>query len=127
MMTWRLDMALCRAIESLEKEAKESLNDTQKTRTIADRTVYTDFKHQAFVAALNILATEFYVKTNQPEKYSYYCERLSSLDDTQLECLHIWLSLNCHITSLGHMMSHGDYEAAKDKLFYFLEVNFDEN
>jgi hypothetical protein len=115
--TLRLDMALCRAIVSLEKEKP---NDT-KTRNIADATVYTDFKHEAWVAALNILATEFYVKTNQPEKYTYYCEQLAKLDDNDLECLHIWLSLNRHITSLGHMMSHGDYEQAKDNLFDFLE------
>lgn len=120
------DMAIARAMVALEKEAKENSKDAEKTRNIADRTVYTDYKHEAWVAALNILATEFYIKTNQPEKYTYYCEQLNKLDDTDLECLHIWLSLNRHITSLGHMMSHGDYEQAKDNLFEFLEERTNE-
>ena len=107
--------------EGKKKETKENPGDTEATRSITDRTVYTDYKHEAWVAALNILATEYYVKTNQPDKYSYYCDILNSLDDTQLECLHVWLSLNTHITSLGHMMSHNDYEHVKENLFDFLE------
>ena len=110
------------AIKILQEKLKKN---KKKSRNIADSTVYTDYKHEAWVAALNILATEFYVKTNQPEKYTYYCEQLNKLDDTDLECLHIWLSLNRHITSLGHMMSHGDYEQAKDNLFEFLEERND--
>lgn len=124
-MLYNYTMAWIKIRASLAE--KEGSRNAEKTRNIADRTVYTDYKHEAWVAALNILATEFYVKTNQPEKYAYYCEQLSKLDDTDLECLHIWLSLNRHITSLGHMMSHGDYEQAKDNLFEFLEERSDEN
>lgn len=65
LMTASIDMALCRAIVALKKESKENSKDVEKTRNIADRTVYTDYKHEAWVAALNILATEFYVKTNE--------------------------------------------------------------
>lgn len=93
----------------------------EKKRTISDATVYSDIKHEGWVAALNVLATEFYVKTNKPERYSYYCDILNSLDDSELEWLQTILQINCHITSLGHMMSHGDYDAIKDQLFEFLD------
>lgn len=92
-----------------------------KNNTITDATVYLDGKHRAWAAALNILATEFYVKTNQPEKYSRYCTLLSTLEDFELDTLDVCMGLNRHITSLGHMFSHGDYEDAKEYLFAFLD------
>lgn len=92
-----------------------------KNNSVTDRTVYTDYKHEAWVAALNILAVEFLVKTNQPDKYTQYCEKLSALTDDELDILHIDLEINHHITSLGHMLSHGDYDWVKGALFEFLE------
>jgi hypothetical protein len=92
-----------------------------ENNTIADRTVYSDRKHEGWVAALNILATEFYVKVRDPMRYSYYCDKLNSLSDDDLELLCSLLEINNHITSLGHMMSHNDYDSVKDTLFEFLD------
>lgn len=91
-----------------------------KNNSVTDQTVYTDYKHEAWVAALNVLAVEFLAKTNQPDKYTQYCERLSTLTDDELDILHIDLKINHHITSLGHMLSHGDYDWVKGALFEFL-------
>lgn len=91
-----------------------------KNNTVTDYTVYSDLKSEAWVAALNVLAVEFLVKTNQPEKYSHYCELLNSLDDDDLEELHVCLDLNKHITSLGHMISHNDYDEVRDEVFEYL-------
>lgn len=92
-----------------------------KSNNITDATVYTSYAAEAWTTALNILATEFYIKTYDDEKYSYYCNLLNSLTDGELEILHCWISINNHITSLGHMCSHGDYDSVKDSLFDFLD------
>lgn len=89
--------------------------------TITDYTIYTDNKSEAWAAALNVLATEFLVKTAQPEKYSYYVDILRSFDDDKLNALCFYISLNNHIATLGHMLSHGDYDSIRDRLFEFLK------
>lgn len=98
-----------------------------KNNTVIDRTVYTDFKHEAWAAALNILAVEFLIKTDKPRVYGMYCDILNLLDDGDLEVLHGVMSLNHHITSLGHMCSHDDYESVQEALFGYLNRFFVEN
>lgn len=97
-----------------------------KNNTITDATVYTRVEAEAWAAALNILAVEFYVKSNDAEKYSHYCTILNSLNDNDLDVLHCLMQINNHITSLGHMFSHGDYDSVKDTLFEFLDEKIEE-
>lgn len=93
-----------------------------KNNTVCARTAYTDFKHEAWIAALNILAVEFLVKTNQPEKYQHYRDELDSLSDDNLTIMHAYFDMgNGHTTSLGHMLSHGDYDSLKETLFDLLD------
>lgn len=73
-------------------------------------------------AAINILAVEFLVKENNPEKYKEYTDILFSFDDIDMEDLRIDLSLNMHIQNLGEMISQGDYDEQKEILFYGLET-----
>lgn len=73
-------------------------------------------------AAINILAVEFLVKENKPEKYKEYVDILSSFDDIDMEDLRIDLSLNMHIQNLGEMISQGDYDEQKEILFYGLKT-----
>lgn len=73
-------------------------------------------------AAINILAVEFLVKENNPEKYKEYTDILSSFDDVDMENLRIDLSFNMHIRNLGEMISQGDYDEQKEILFYGLKM-----
>lgn len=73
-------------------------------------------------AAINILAVEFLVKENNPEKYKECTDILSSFDDIDMEDLRIDLSLNMHIQNLGEMISQGDYDEQKEILFYGLKT-----
>lgn len=73
-------------------------------------------------AAINILAVEFLVKENNPEKYKECVDVLSSFDDIDMEDLRIDLSLNMHTRNLGEMISQGDYDEQKEILFYGLNM-----
>lgn len=83
-----------------------------------------DMRAQADVwdAAINILAVEFLVKENNPQKYSENHDILSSFDDIDMEDLRIDLSLNMHIQNLGEMISQGDYDEQKEILFRGLKT-----
>lgn len=73
-------------------------------------------------AAINILAVEFLVKENNPEKYSELHDILSSFDDIDMDDLQIDLSLNMHIQNLGEMITQGDYDEQKEILFNALRI-----
>lgn len=75
----------------------------------------------AFNAAVNILAVEFLVKTNDKESYSRYINILYSFDEIDYETLFIRLDLNMHLSNLGAMITQGDYNCQKEILFEMLE------
>ena len=77
---------------------------------------------EAYVAAVNILAVEFLVKTNDREKYTRYVNKVSELDNDKLEQLYILLSLNMHTSTLGAMITQGDYDIQKGALLNFLNA-----
>lgn len=83
-----------------------------------------DMRAQADVwdAAINILAVEFLVKENNPQKYSENHDILSSFDDIDMDGLRIDLSLNMHIQNLGEMITQGDYNEQKEILFRGLKT-----
>lgn len=72
-------------------------------------------------AAVNILAVEYLIKTDNYSEYSRQVTKLSKLSDTDLICLDVTLSLNMHIDNLGAMITQEDYEHQKELLFKFLE------
>lgn len=76
---------------------------------------------RAFNAAVNILAVEFLVKTDNEEEYSKWINKVYSLDDTDLEVLNVCLSLNMHTKNLGEMITQGDYDTQKGILFNALD------
>ena len=92
-----------------------------KNNTVTERNVYTSNRAAAWVAALNILAAEYLVKYNDDATYGRWCDVLNSCTDTDLEVLFVYLDLNHHITSLGHMISHNDYDDLLYTLIEFLE------
>lgn len=77
---------------------------------------------QAFNAAVNILAVEYLIKTVNEHEYSKRIEQLRKLDSSDLESLHLTLSLNMqHIGNLGEMITQGDYNYQVNELFEFLD------
>lgn len=74
----------------------------------------------AYVTAINILAVEYLVKTNDTEKYSYYVDQVCDLTETDLDMLFIDLDLNMHTSSLGAMITQGDYNCQLERLLDFL-------
>lgn len=75
----------------------------------------------AYTTAINILAVEYLIKTNNREEYSRRIDQVCGLTEIELDVLHILLSLNMHTSSLGAMITRGDYEHQRDELLYFLD------
>ena len=81
----------------------------------------TDYYIMTFNAAVNILAVELLVKTEDKSAYSKYANILGNLNESQIESLVTCLSLNRHIKNLGEMITQGDYEDQKETLFEALD------
>ena len=76
---------------------------------------------EAYCTAINILAVEYLVKTNDWEEYSKRVQQVYELTETEMSVLYINLSLNKHTSTLGAMITQGDYEAQRDELMHFLD------
>jgi hypothetical protein len=70
---------------------------------------YSVYARQGFDCAANILAVEYLIKVNDPNKYGELIEKLYKLEQDDLEYLQLMLSLNMHINNLGEMITQGDY------------------
>lgn len=75
----------------------------------------------AYTTAINILAVEYLVKTDNREEYSRRINQVYALTELELDILHITLSLNMHTSSLGAMITQGDYDCQRERLLYFLD------
>lgn len=75
----------------------------------------------AYVTAINILAVEYLIKTNDFAEYSRRCNQVYALTSDELCALWYWLSINRHTSTLGAMITQGDYENQKENLFWFLD------
>lgn len=82
---------------------------------------YKSYIADAYTTAINILAVEYLVKTDNLEEYHRRIEQVYALSDSDLDLLHIYLSLNMHTSSLGAMITQGDYDKQKEELLYFLD------
>ena len=75
----------------------------------------------AYTTAINILAVEYLIKTDNREEYCRRVGQVYELTDPELDILHVYLSLNMHTSSLGAMITQGDYEHQREELLYFLD------
>ena len=75
----------------------------------------------AYTTAINILAVEYLVKTDDKDEYSKRCKQVSELTEDDLVILHIYLSLHMHTSSLGAMITQGDYDRQRKILLDFLD------
>ena len=82
---------------------------------------YVNPETAAYVTAINMLAVEYLVKTNDEEEYGRRVQQVCELSDDALMDLFITLDLNMHISSLGAMITQGDYETQREHLFNFLD------
>lgn len=85
------------------------------------RNPFVSVEADAYVTAINILAVEYLVKTDNHEEYSRRCDQVSNLTEDELSILWCWLSINRHTSSLGAMITQGDYDGQRDDLLYFLD------
>lgn len=85
------------------------------------RDPYKNPETAAYCTAINILAVEHLIKTNNPEEYRRRCKQVSALTEDELVILHIWLDLNKHISTLGAMITQGDYASQLEDLYNFLD------
>ena len=76
---------------------------------------------EAYVTAVNILAVEYLIKQNNYEEYSKWIRIVYCLTEDDLYMLQSWLSINMHTSSLGAMITQGDYESQRRILMEFLE------
>lgn len=85
------------------------------------RDPYRNVETAAYVTAINILAVEYLIKTDNPGEYARRIKQVYELSEVDLSILHIDLDLNMHISSLGAMITQGDYDDQRDNLLYFLD------
>ena len=85
------------------------------------RDPFKSIEADAYVTAINILAVEYLVKTKNPEEYSRRIHQVYELTDDELSVLYVWLSLNMHTSTLGAMITQGDYDTQRENLFEFLD------
>ena len=85
------------------------------------RTPYKNIETEAYVTAINIIAVEYLVKTNNHEEYSRRINQIYALTEEELSDLWVWISFNMHTSSLGAMITQGDYDNQKEELFDFLD------
>lgn len=88
---------------------------------IYTRDPYKNSETAAYVTAVNILAVEYLVKTNDPEEYSRRIDQVYKLSEEDLTVLFVRLDLNRHISSLGAMITQGDYDGQLEDLIDFLD------
>lgn len=85
------------------------------------RDPYKNRETAAYVTAINILAVEYLIKTNNPEEYGRRVQQVYMLTEDELMTLFISFDLNRHISSLGAMITQGDYDGQCEDLLYFLD------
>ena len=85
------------------------------------RDPYKSYIADAYTTAINILAVEYLIKTDDREEYSRRVNQVYELTANELDILHIRLSLNRHTSSLGAMITQGDYESQREDLLCFLD------
>ena len=88
---------------------------------IYKRDPYKNPETEGYCTAINILAVEYLVKTNNPEEYSRRIRQIYELTEDDLSILCIDLSLNMHTSTLGAMITQGDYDEQRDNLLWFLD------
>lgn len=85
------------------------------------RDPYKNIMADAYTTAVNILAVEYLIKTDNKEEYSRRIEQVYALTEIELDILYYRLSLNMHTSNLGAMITQGDYDTQREELFYFLD------
>ena len=85
------------------------------------RDPYKNIETDAYCTAINILAVEYLLRGYDPEEYIRRGKQVSALTEDELIVLYIDLSLNMHTSTLGAMVTQGDYETQRERLIYFLD------
>lgn len=100
---------------------KHTIFETKGHRESFRRDPYESDVAAAYITAVNILAVEYLIKTDNREEYAKRIHQVYELTEDELAVLCIVLSLNRHISSLGAMITQGDYEGQREDLLYFLD------
>lgn len=85
------------------------------------RNPFISIEADAYVTAINILAVEYLVKANDEEEYGRRCKQVEELAEYDLAVLWVYLTVNQHTSTLGAMITQGDYENQREDLLYFLD------
>lgn len=97
------------------------IDSVEKTNPTFRRNPYSSNVADAYTTAINILAVEYLIKADDYKEYSERVGQVYELNEEELTVLHICLSLNMHTSSLGAMITQGDYEHQREALLYFLD------
>ena len=89
-------------------------------RDLIYRYPYNNEAAEGYVTAVNILAVEYLIKTNNRAEYTRLIDILHLLDELELEDLQFNFSFNRHTSSLGAMITQGDYEYQREFLLGYL-------
>lgn len=118
MMVATLNHALIKAIAALENTPDKK---ERESRSVNCRNLYSNNPSEGYAAAVNLLAVEYLVKRNDPEGYKKYINIFYKLTDEDLDELDFRLGLNRHISTVGAMITQGDYDSLIQDLIEYLE------
>ena len=80
----------------------------------------------AYTTAINILAVEYLIRTEDDKTYGKYCDIVNKLSEDELDDLEFALSFNKHTSSLGAMITQGDYDEQKRILIDYLDSKLED-
>ena len=88
------------------------------------RNIYVNEEAETWATAVNILAVEYLVKTDNHAEYSRRLEQLRKRfteDENAISELNVLLTLNMHVDNLGTMITQGNYDYQCKMLLKFLD------
>lgn len=85
------------------------------------RDPYKNIETDAYCTAINILAVEYLLRGCNPEEYIRRGKQVSELTENELTLLYVDLALNKHTSTLGAMVTQGDYNTQRENLLWFLD------
>lgn len=118
MIVAALNHALIKAIVALQNTPDEK---EQTSKSVNCRNLYSSAPAEGYAAAVNLLAVEYLVKRDDPEGYGRYINIFYKLIDEDLDELDFRLGLNRHISTVGAMITQGDYDSLIRDLVEYLE------
>lgn len=86
-----------------------------------ERFLYLSAEAEGYVAAINILAVQYLIKTPDVMEYSRLVDIVYGLTDEELNELDFYLSMDTNISTIGAVITNGDFDKLLKILLEYLK------